>query len=258
MGHERVGILPRRKRWLTIVSSIRNALGSGPLATTALTTEVLNQVRRRYQRLPQDSGVQAAFSYLVALSSSDMQGSDYQDVAEVNLDENPSPLRITADLAKWVEAHRDSTEYAELACRAAADTIAIWTRQNSQQQQLFDESTNARNIWSNIDGSRFCDISRTFFSKLTERYLCYFIERSASAQASSIEERQRFDGILSSHMEDVSRHAFETAKITQSFAAGWFNKNVSGSKPTAAQMSAFLAIAFGKLQEELLRETGSQ
>lgn len=258
MGHERVGILPRRKPWLDIVSGIRVALSGGSSATASLASDTLQQVRSRYQRLPQDNGVQAAFGFLVALSSPDLEGYGGFSGVSIDLSKNPSPIRLTTELVKWVEAHKGSPEYAELACRAAADTIAERTRQNSRQQHLFDDGAHAQNIWGNVDGREFCSIARTFFSRLTERYLCYFIERSASAEAQSIEARQRFGQTLSAHMDDISKHAFETSKITQSFAAGWFNKYATESRPTDKQLAGFLALAFGKLQEELSREDRSR
>ncbi len=82
----------------------------------------------------------------------------------------------------------------------------------------------------------------------------YFLEREASAQLSSLEVRERFTKSLHDHIEDVSRHAFETSKITQSFAAGWFNNHARESRPTDTEIRSFLAIAFGKLQEEIQRE----
>lgn len=258
MGHERVGILPRRKEWQRIVSDIRLALSGGSFETESLAADTLQQVRNRYQRLSQDSGVQAAFGFLVALSTSELPETNDSILVDIDLTKNPSPIRITGELSKWVDTHRGSQEYAELACRAAADTIAEWTGRNTRQQQLFGDAAHAENIWGNIDGSGFCDISRTFFSKLTERYLCYFIERSASAEAPSLDARMRFGKALAAHMDDISRHAFETSKITQSFAAGWFNKYATESRPTDAQLSGFLAKAFGKLQEELSREVQSR
>lgn len=258
MGHERVGLLPRRKEWQRIVSDIRQALSGDSFATAFLAAETLNQVRKRYQRLSQDSGVRAAFGFLVALSTSELPETPGSINVDIDLSNNPSPLRITGELSQWVDTHRGSQEYAELACRAAADTIAEWSGRNSRQQQLFDDAAHAKNIWGNVDGREFCDISRTFFSKLTERYLCYFIERSASAEAPSLGARMRFKKALTAHLGDISRHAFETSKITQSFAAGWFNKYATVCKPTEAQLSGFLATAFGKLQEELSREDRSR
>lgn len=258
MGHERVGILPRRKPWQEIVGLMQSALNDEFPQTADLVSETLSQVRDRYRKLHNDSGVQAAFAYLLALSTSSLPAADGLSSVDTGLEKNPSPLRITADLANWVRLHEASPEYAELACRAAADTISYWTREKSKQQLLFDDAQNAVNIWGSTDGRAFSDISRTFFTKLTERYIRYFIERNASAESQSLKSRQNFGEALSQHFEVISRHAFETTKITQSFSAAWFNKYAQKERPGNKEISGFLAVAFGKMQEELTREGGSK
>jgi len=55
-------------------------------------------------------------------------------------------------------------------------------------------------------------------------------------------------------IDAVSKHAFETARITQSFAAGWYNRHAREGVPTDEEITGFLAIAFGKLREDLRRE----
>ena len=254
MGHERVGILPRRKPWNEIVSTLRSALEHEFFKTASLVSQTLVEVKNRYRRLPQDSGVQAAFAYLIALATAKLPAAEGLASVNPQLERNPSALRITIDLSNWVKLHTDSTEYAELACRAAADTISFWTREKSKQHLLFDNSSNAAHIWGETDGRAFSSISRTFFAKLTERYIRYFIERSASAESPSLQARQRLEAALSTHLDEISRHAFETSKITQSFAAGWFNKNTKFQRPRDSEISGFLAVAFGKLQEEISRE----
>jgi hypothetical protein len=126
----------------------------------------------------------------------------------------------------------------------------------SEQNYLFQDSTKASEIWHNITGREFCEIARVFFSKLTERYLRYFIERSLSAQTISLSARQEFSKTLSANIQDISRHAFETSKITQSFGAGWFNKYAFESLPSDGEIKNFISIATGKLKEEILREQG--
>jgi glycine cleavage system H lipoate-binding protein len=254
MGHERVGILPRRQRWNDIVLHIRDALEGDTADIATLVSKTLGNVRSRYMRLPHDTGVQAAFAYLVALSTSELPAHGGLTAVDTKLQDNPSPIRITTDLANWVNSHRASPEYAELSCRAAADTIAKWSREKSTQKLIFDNAINATSIWGNSDGRSFCTIARTFFAKFTERYLRYFIERSASAEAPSLKARQQLQMSLSGHIDEISQHAFETSKIIQSFAAGWFNKYARDHRPGDTEIVGFLTHAFGKLQEELARE----
>jgi hypothetical protein len=97
-----------------------------------------------------------------------------------------------------------------------------------------------------------------FFGKFTERYIKYFLDREASAQLPSIEARERFATSLERHIDALARHSFETTKITQSFAAGWYNKHARQSRPNQQTVVAFLSFAMGKLREELLRESSAQ
>lgn len=97
-------------------------------------------------------------------------------------------------------------------------------------------------------------MARLFFAKFTERYLNYFVEREASAACRTVEQRDLLQAQLREHVDVVSRHAFETAKIAQSFAAGWYNRHAKTAAPTNDEISGFLAIAFGKLREDLRRE----
>lgn len=160
------------------------------------------------------------------------------------------------NLCEWVRRHCSSSEYAEIACRAGADTIAQWTRKQSNQGRLFDDKLDAVQVWAqSSNGVHFCQVARTFFASFTERYLRYFLERHASSQFPSVSAREEFTENLHRHIDQVSHHAFETAKITESFAAGWFNKHAVHARPSDREIEGFLAIAFGKLREELRRET---
>jgi len=254
MGHERLGSLPRTKRWRTIVGDISRSQGYAD-AVANLADRTLHNVRDRFNNLHRDSGIQASFAYLVSLATATLPRTTGISSPETGLEGNPSPARIAKNLSEWVKRHAMSQEYAEVACRAGADTIADWTKSRSAQEHLFEASSSATNIWSeSANAEGFCQVARSFFAHFTERYLRYFLEREASAQLSSLEARENFSKSLHDHIEDISKHAFETSKITQSFAAGWFNNHARKSRPTDTEIRGFLATAFGKLQEEMQRE----
>ncbi|MDB9822661.1 hypothetical protein OAC89_03080 [Deltaproteobacteria bacterium] len=257
MGHERIGTLPRTKRWRAIVDAITTLSSFSSTEVAQLADSTLHNVSGRFLSIYKDKGVQAAFGYLIALATSHLPCSSGLTSPETSLHENPSPARIVKNLRDWVKCHTKSHEYAEIACRAAADTIAGWTRTHSKQHLLFDDSSTAHSIWTqSSNGAGFCEVSRSFFSHFTGRYLKYFLEREASAQLFSIKTREDFTRNLHQHIDQISQHAFETSKITQSFAAGWYNNHARTSRPSDTELEGFLAIAFGKVHEELDREAG--
>ena len=256
MGHERVGALPHTKRWRDVVAQMAESSGSRD-DVAAIADAILQNVRAQFRKIHSDAGVVAAFQFLVALTKStsleDLGGASFSP--RIDLGGSPSTLRLIGQLRSWVEAQEGSREYADIAAKASADAISLWTAQQSMQASLFTGPGDPREIWQRADnGAGFCEVSRLFFSKFTERYLNYFLEREASASMASIPDRDRLASQLRDHIDGVSRFAFETSRITQSFAAGWFNNHASDRYPSKDESRGFLNVAFGKMREELRRE----
>jgi hypothetical protein len=257
VGHERVGVLPRTTQWRKIVAELAK-LPTAEATVSQLASGTLECVRTRFREMHRDTGVQAAFEFLVGLAASG--GADEKPRLgwanlPVDFTNNPSPLRIAQALRTWVSGREDSLEYRSIAERAATDAITNWHSHQNEQGYLFDPSDEAANVWKRAsNGAGFCELSRLFFAKFMERYLNYFLEREASAALPNIAERERFREQLRQHVDQISQHAFETAKITQSFAAGWYNRHARRGRPSQREIERFLSIAFGKMREELLRE----
>lgn len=262
MGHERVGILPKTKRWTTVISGMASFSAKEDNNVQEIARQTLKNVQSRFADIERDKGVQAAFQFLVLLSISAKHQNPTKFLAAqgVNLSENITPLQIAKAVTEWVSKQSESNEYASFAQSAAIDAISEWYQKNQTfQKNLFAGDKDQFEVWrKSADGSGFCELSRLYFSKFTERYLRYFLERAASSSMNSIDTRNRFSAELQKHLSEISKHAFETAKITQSFAAGWFNNNAKDSIPSARKIQNFLNIAFGKMRGELLREENTK
>ena len=256
MGHERIGALPRTRPWVRVVEGIVAAADfDGEVDELASLT--LENVRSRLAGMYSDTGVVAAFEFLIGLSLSASGAVDRDSLGHlaVDFDSNPSPLKLANILATWVDTHRQSGEYAEIARKAAVEAIAGWSEQKSSQLTFAGQHEQAVDVWrAASDGRGFCEVARLFFASLTERYLNYFISREASSQVFNMDDRERLARRLHDHAHEISLHAFETAKITQSFAAGWFNRYARDKLPSREDTRRFLAVSMEKMQEELGRE----
>ena len=254
MGHERVGVLPKTKRWRRIVGEIEAALNDD-LSIAELADSVLGQVNDRFRKIHEDTGVQSTFTFLVAvpLALSNVPSPYTQE--ELGITSESSVFELVRALSRWVRGAEQSLEYAGLAQRAASDALSEWVRKHGQTT-LFG-SPSSGEVWAEAATARgFCELARSFFASFTERYLNYFLDRAASAAANSLHARNVLAESIEAHVAEVSRHALETSRITQSFAAGWFNKHVLEGDSWGGDVGRFLSIAFGKLREEILREAG--
>ena len=176
-------------------------------------------------------------------------------LAPTGVNDDPSPLRLVATLSQWVDTHNDSLEYGEIAKRAAADAIVAWTNSQQLQPSLLAPTLDAAEVWRRAgNGAAFSEIARSFLASFTNRYLAYFVGRESSAHLKTLGAADDLPRALGAHVDDVLRYAFETSKIAQSFAAGWYNKYVPDGAATGQGMKRFLRIAYGKMKEEIHRE----
>lgn len=256
MGHERGDALPHSKRWRDVVNQLAEWSGSQH-ELEELAAATLRNVSSKFRSLHTDDGVVAAFQFLLALAKNASSGNlpEQSYMPDVDLSDDPSSLRLVGELRSWVNDQQDSQEYADIAAQASSDAIVIWSEQKKKQLTIFESDNLSKDVWRQADnGAGFCEVSRMFFSKFTERYLNYFLDREASAVMKHAQDRDQFSSRLRTHIDDVSRFAFETSRITQSFAAGWFNNHARDQIPSKSQFKGFLSIAFGKMREELIRE----
>lgn len=257
MGHERIGYLPKSKKWRTIVDEVANFTANGD-TIAQIANQTTKNVIQRYNNIENDNGVLAAFKFLILLTYSARQknASEFLATEGINLASNFNLLGLSKAIREFISTNSESKEYSSFANHALIETVSQWSQQNRIQQQIqFDSDNNSFAEWrSAADGSGFCELSRMFFSNFTDTYLRYFLEREASAKIDNLFDRDTFNKKLDAHVNEISRHAFETAKITQSFSAGWFNKHAKDKVPSNAAIKGFVSFCFKKLNSEITRE----
>lgn len=257
MGHERVGYLPKTQKWRSIVQGIGN-FQDGSSNIAELATQTTKNVRSRFKFIEEDKGVFAAFKFIVLFSHACKlnEPEEFLKSKGINLDKGFDIFKLTQSIEDYVFKKVQSKEYAVFATQAMMDAVSQWTLKNQTQPSLgFDTDESSIETWRKISsGAGFCELSRLFFSNFTTRYLKYFLEREASAKITKLSDRIRFNAELENHISEISRHSFETAKIVQSFSAGWYNQNVKDKVPADTKIRGFLSFGFQKINSELIRE----
>ncbi len=258
MGHERIGYLPKSKKWRIIVDKVANFTANGD-TIAQIANQTTKNVIKRYENIESDKGVLSAFKFLILLSQAARKKDSSEFLAKhgIQLPKNFSLLGLSKAIREFINKNSESKEYSSFANHALIETVSQWSRQNKIQQQIqFDTESNSFNEWSPASDARgFCELSRMFFSNFTDTYLKYFLEREASAKINNLFDRDTFNKKLDSHLDEISKHAFETSKITQSFSAGWYNNHVKDEAPSNEKIKAFVSYCFKKLNSEIIRDT---
>ena len=257
MGHIRLGILPKTRKWQEISQMIAGMYAS-ETEIADIAQQTVQNVRSQFRHIEQDNGVLSAFQFLVSLAVVSREEKPQVRLLElgIELPEDPTPFSFAKSVSAYVATKMDSCEYGEIAQQAARDAISIWYNENQPPTlNLFESLEDPFEVWRKAgNGTGFCELSRLFFAKFTQRYLEYFLERVASAALTSVDKRIEFGQQLEKHVDKISLHAFETVKISQSYAAGWFNKWAAEGIPNEKKIKGFLSYAFGKIRDELQLE----
>ncbi len=255
MGHERIGFLPHTKQWNAIIHQL-SLFGIGGISIAQIANETLNAVKNTYELMPFDDSVVKALYFLTTLSFSAKQENqiDFLNKNGYDVDDQMSLFSLMSSAQIYIKTDVGSLEINKIAKDAAMQAIIDYHK-NHETTQLSLLSDHSENVWSNAgNGAAFCEMARTFFASFTERQLKYYIERAAASSIDNYETLQDFNRQMSEQSKSIADHTFEISKLTQSFAAGWYNKYAVSSLPDESQIESFLRISFGKLREEFRRE----
>ena len=255
MGHERIGRLPGTKKWRNIVDELTEfSPNNNNVASVA--DKTTRNVAGQLERMNKDKGVIASFSYLLTLLHASKQRDPHAFLQQNGITLSPSfsLLELARSIKQFNRANCDNTEYATIASQALIDTVSTWTKQEQQQTSLFfGGDTDPFEPWRRAaDAGGFSEISRIYFSNFIGRYLKYFLEREASASFKNLFDRSDFSQRLDSHLDEISKSAFETTKVTQQFAAGWYSKNAAKQFPDSDDIQGFIGYALKKLKNNLV------
>jgi hypothetical protein len=252
MGHVRLGVLPKSKKWHRVVEDLR--LGAD---VSAIATAAAEAAETSLQNATGDDAFLHSFWLLTQLPSTARSSSFAQDLRDlgVQVSDRPGLMDIVAAFSAAVDqhsrAHGGRTDLGEMAQMAAVESIT--TLVGSSLPSLFEPNPDEvqRAIGRFASGDRFSILAREFFARLTQKSLKYYLSRElsnhigAGRRFSDDMERREFDASL-------DRHCREASRIVEEFAGGWYGKSVyQGKSLTTESVRRFAPVAFKKIRDEL-------
>ena len=252
MGHERIGFIPKRKQWQSIVTQLQNYYGDEK-TVAKIASDTLDALKGAYNSLPKNPSIIASIRFLATLchfanSVDELRG------AGINVGSKVTMYSLLRGVDQYISGYSDSMETNKLAKDSLMNAIITYQQIHETNQLSFDGFEES-SVWSNIDsGSAFCEMARSFVAEYTERNLNYYLERVAASEINDYSNLILFSKSLKNQSEAIMTHSKEISKLMQSFAAGWYNKNAGHKVPDDEKIIGFLSITFKKIKEEFRRE----
>jgi hypothetical protein len=254
MGHNRLGRLPRTRRWREVV----DLLDAPSISVDAVASAVVEAADRRFREIANEPALNYAFWILTRVTWAARSDSFLRDLAWLGVRESPdaSALGLISGAVQHVRSElsrfpdqNDFTEIATLAVsRALTETVG------REGPDLFsstaDDARRAFRAYSTA--ARFGELARIFFADVMARSLRAFVDREVSNHTHP-GKAIKTTGDGAAFLEALDLHARQGARIVEEFTGGWYslhNWETSGDI-SLDESSRFVAQAMRKLRAEL-------
>jgi hypothetical protein len=220
MGHVRLGVLPKSRKWNQVVDELRLDASVGEIAASAA-----DAAEKALQGASKDPAFLHTFWLLTQIPLAARGPEFARDLRRLGVEirDQPSLIEVGAAISAAVDRHARAeggrTDLGEMAQMAAVESLAALIGPNLPS--LFEPSAAEvqREIGRFSGGDRFSSLAREFFARLTQRSLNYYLSRELSNHIGA-GERFRDDRARSQFDDALNRHCREASRIVEAFAGG--------------------------------------
>lgn len=253
----RLGTLPKTRPWKDVIG----ILESDPNDIATLTKATIHATKQELESLKNEPSISYSFWLLTRITWFARQQNFVSSMEQIGVDlvGSSSALSFISAVSdhnrKQFVSYQGSTVFREIANlalkQALSNTVAVTTP--SLFGSTIDDIQAACKKYSSK--KQFGILSRHFFSSFFTRSLHYFIDKELSnhigpgKRLATIEDGRAFSDAL-------TVYAWQTSKIIEDFAAGWYSKQnwKTEGEITLQDAHKFVTFALRKFQMELNRE----
>lgn len=254
MGHIRLGRLPKSQSWQAMVALLA-APRVDPGVVAAATSRAAGQ---RLDALADDASLAYCFWLLTRLASAARRPDFGDALGDLGLAVRPSDsvigfvAQVNDRVRDEVERHPESGPFGELASlslrRALTETVG------TEGRSLFGSSAEdlERAFRRHATPDSFGIVAHRFFGDFLARTLRFYVDKELALHLGAgggLADIARGESFI----EDLDRHARQSARIVERFASDWFSKHdwEAGGAIGRDEAQGFVAVALAKLRGEL-------
>jgi hypothetical protein len=254
MGHLRLGRLPKTRRWAGVFALLEGE----NVSPEALARATATAAQEQFAALEGDQAINYCFWVLVRIATA-ARGDDFIGELRRLGVQNPqitSGLGFVHQITQVVEKELSRRGHPTVFVRIAALSLREVLSANIIEQSrslfgtsLLDIQAACRTLSTRL---HFGEVAREFFAHFTGRSLQYLVDKELSNYVGAEKPFTSSEQVLEFH-QALHHYCFETAKIVEDFASGWFSKNnwETNNNISEETTAAFTAYAFEKIQMEL-------
>ena len=253
MGHVRLGVLPRTKAWKEVVGLIAAGADVSQVANATI-----NAAEKAFSFVMGDKGYTEAVWLMAQLAIAASKDDPYAHLRSVgiSLPDDATLSDVTVGISDALDRVVDSSykrsDLAEISGRALISAVAEALQPHLNGLFPNDKDTMRAALSKLGKQKEFGDLARSFFDRLTNESLQYFLSKTLSTQVgegmrfATMNQKAQFDHALSMHTREASL-------IVRDFSSEWFSKHryEEGGDISRKSSDGFAGYALKKMKDEL-------
>jgi len=253
MGHVRLGSLPRSRAWKEVVGLITAGADVSQIANATI-----RAADKAFSFVLNDEGFTEAVWLMtqLAIAAKKDNFNDHLQSVGINLRQDTSLPDVAAAVAeamdRKLESNGSRSDLGEMSQRALVG--ALVEHISPKLPSLFaPDASDVQAALASLGKKReFGELSRTFFAKLTNDSMNYFLTKTL---ATHLGEGQRFTTMneVGQFEKALTTHCKEASLIVEQFSADWFSKHKyeEGGDISRESSNGFASYALKKMKDEL-------
>jgi hypothetical protein len=264
MGHQRLGEIPKSKKWSAVVDAVvgegaaGGSVGSLSNSVSEIANLTLDAAGAGLHLAIDDPGLRFTFFTLTQIVLAAREPDWQKRLGEfgVRVSADSSLFDFTAELQETIDRHLAThgppTDVSEMAQQAAGQAITELAGANAKT--LFGsgaaELQDALHKLSTKAG--FARLGQRFFGCFMSRFLNFYLSRVTAGKVGG--PRLEQVGELTHFNEVLDHHCNQSARIVHDFCGEWYSKTEFQHGIDLENTSRFMAVALKKLQAELEKQ----
>ena len=255
MGHIRVGRLPKVRGWRQVIGLLESVDSS----SSDLAAATANAAKGFLAERASDPTLAYCYWLLTQITYQARTDRFSTALSEIGLEVSQTKDalgflgKITNVVRREVKSRGETFPFSEIVQLSLREVLTETIGQRSQSlfgTTLEDIRSACRQYSTH---QQFARLARLYFSKVLNRTLQFFVSKES---ANYLGAGGKFADLsqLSDFNLALESYCYQSAKIVEEFAGGWYSKRNWQGEISEQDARGFVAVAFQKLRAEIARE----
>lgn len=255
MGHIRIGKLPKIRGWKQVIALLESTGSS----SSEIASATARAAKDFFDQKKSDTSLAFSYWLLTQITSRARSENFSEEIKKLGLDISKTKdafdflSRIAAFSRAQIKLRGENFPISEFAQLSLSEVLTETIGAQSQTHFGTTQEDIILACRKYSSPNQFAKLARLYFAKVLNRVLQFFISKESPQK---IGAGKKFKDIseLSSFNLALEGYCYQSAKVVEDFAGGWYSKRNWQGRISEQDAKGFVSVAVDKLRTEIAHE----